>query len=104
MIRMVEMSVRLGIKSHGWELGTKKGRACRASPSTKARDPERGWSLDQIPQTRKGFGPSSTGNWGIAGPWDGYHREPMGRAGQVAPGCGKRGPRPPSFRSFRGEE
>jgi len=49
-------------------LGTKKGRACRASPSTKARDPARGWSLDQIPQPRKGFGPSSTGNWGIPGP------------------------------------
>src|SRR5215510_10707128 len=32
MIRMVEMSVRLGIKSHGMELGTKKGRAGRASP------------------------------------------------------------------------
>src|ERR1700676_1769949 len=32
MIRMVEMSVRLGIKSRGnRELGTKKGRACRAS-------------------------------------------------------------------------
>jgi hypothetical protein len=25
------MSVLLGIKSHGQELGTKKGRACRAS-------------------------------------------------------------------------
>jgi hypothetical protein len=32
MIRMVEMSVLLGIKSRGdRELGTKKGRACRAS-------------------------------------------------------------------------
>jgi hypothetical protein len=32
MIRMVEMSVLLGIKSRGHrELGTKKGRACRAS-------------------------------------------------------------------------
>src|SRR5665811_308154 len=57
MIRMVEMSVLLGIKSRGnRELGTKKGRACCASL-----DPQRqvtlarGWSLDQIPHPRKGL-------------------------------------------------
>src|SRR2546423_5535050 len=42
MIRMVEMSVRLGIKSHGREIGTKKGRACRASPRAKSAISESG--------------------------------------------------------------
>src|SRR3979490_2158039 len=56
MIRMVEMSVLLGIKSHGREMGTKKGRACRASLEPGARLPSRaGWSLDQILQPRKGL-------------------------------------------------
>src|SRR5215468_9742044 len=53
MIKMVEMSVRLGIKSHGMELGTKKGRAGRASPCHSVREPlARGWSLDQFPHPR----------------------------------------------------
>src|SRR3982751_2204971 len=61
MIRMVEISVLLGIKSHGpglakgRESGTKKGRACRASLEPKRQVTlARGWSLDQIPQPRKG--------------------------------------------------
>jgi hypothetical protein len=55
MIRMVEMSVLLGIKSRGnRELGTKKGRACRASLEPKRQVAlARGWSLDQIPHPRK---------------------------------------------------
>src|SRR5215468_5680625 len=53
MIKMVEMSVRLGIKSHGMELGTKKGRAGRASPCHSVRETlARGWSLDQFPHPR----------------------------------------------------
>src|SRR6478735_12124552 len=51
MIRMVEMSVRLGIKSHGMELGTKKGRAGRASPL-----PQR----EGTPRARLVFRPVST--------------------------------------------
>ena len=36
-----------------WILGTKKGRACRASPKPRARVTlARGWSLDQIPHPR----------------------------------------------------
>src|SRR5207237_9398140 len=36
-----------------WELGTKKGRACCASPKPRARVTlARGWSLDQIPHPR----------------------------------------------------
>src|SRR5205823_1037139 len=37
MIRMVEMSVLLGIELTDWILGTKKGRACCASPKPRAR-------------------------------------------------------------------
>src|SRR6266702_1632373 len=37
MIRMVEISVLLGIELTDWILGTKKGRACCASPKPRAR-------------------------------------------------------------------
>src|SRR5450759_794749 len=55
MIRMVEMSVLLGIKSRGnRESGTKKGRACRASlEKTALGYPRARLSLDQIPHPRK---------------------------------------------------
>ena len=63
MIRMVEMSVRLGISSRGSrKLGTKKGRADRASLEPKREvSLARGWSLDQIPQSRNPENGPSTG-------------------------------------------
>src|SRR4051794_39754069 len=55
MIRMVEMSVLLGIRARGQESGTKKGRARRASLKTALGSTLRALSLDQIPQLRKRF-------------------------------------------------
>src|SRR6202011_100151 len=56
MIRMVEMSVLLGIKSHGLGIGHKKRARGRASLHPKRQVTlARGWSLDQIPQPRKGL-------------------------------------------------
>src|SRR5258708_39405446 len=72
MIRMVEMSVLLGIKSHGWKSGTKKGRACRASLQPQRVLLARGWSLDQIPQPRKGFRGPINRHFGPLNPWSGW--------------------------------
>src|ERR1700732_4722389 len=57
MIRMVEMSVLLGIESRGTGNWAQKKGAHTARPSTpSARLPLRaGWSLEQIPQPRKGL-------------------------------------------------
>src|ERR1700712_2297781 len=56
MIRMVEMSVRLGINSHGQEFGHKKRARVPRVPCAGARDrPCARVSLDQISQPRKGF-------------------------------------------------
>src|SRR3984893_18896530 len=56
MNRMVEMSVLLGIKSHGLGIGHKKRARGRASLHPKRQVTlARGWSLDQIPQPRKGL-------------------------------------------------
>jgi hypothetical protein len=54
---MVEMSVLLGIKSHGQEIGHKKRARMPRVPLTIKRQVTlaRGWSLDQIPQPRKGL-------------------------------------------------
>src|SRR5215470_9606370 len=62
MIRMVEISLRLGIKSHGPGIGTKKGRAHRASPYSQQRGGHRArLVLNQFPQPRKGLALLSTG-------------------------------------------
>src|SRR5450631_1020732 len=55
MIRMVEISVLLGIKSRGLEIGHKKRARLPRVPQTPALgiNLARGWSLDQIPQPRK---------------------------------------------------
>src|ERR1700716_1989297 len=56
MIRMVEMSVRLGIKSHGQEIGHKKrARSPRVPHNRRWVRPCARVSLDQIPQLRKAF-------------------------------------------------
>src|ERR1700693_5891329 len=67
MIRMVEMSVLLGIKSHGQGFGHKKRARMLRVPRARARSatladhalapgcPRARLSLDQIPQPRKGF-------------------------------------------------
>jgi hypothetical protein len=53
MIRMVEISVLLGIDLTDWILGTKKGRAAARPLSQERGFPSRaGWSLDQIPHPR----------------------------------------------------
>src|SRR6267154_2501379 len=56
MIRMVEISVLLGIKSHGQGTGHKKRARMPRVPRASARLVlARRWSLDQIPQPRKDF-------------------------------------------------
>src|ERR1700761_1020297 len=56
MIRMVEMSVLLGINSRGLKIRHKKRARCRASLEPRARVTlARGWSLEQISHRRKGF-------------------------------------------------
>jgi hypothetical protein len=53
---MVEMSVRLGIRSRGQEFGHKKRARVPRVPCAGARvNLARAWSLDQIPQLRKAF-------------------------------------------------
>src|SRR5436853_5631729 len=55
MIRIVEISVLFGIKSHGRGNWAQKKGAHTARPSSQERVfLARGWSLDQIPQPRKG--------------------------------------------------
>src|SRR6266568_7064513 len=63
MIRMVEISVLLGIKSHGRELGTKKGRACCASLEPLA---------PGYPRARVVFSPDSAT---AKGPWRPINRQ-----------------------------
>jgi hypothetical protein len=64
MIRMVEMSVLLGIKSRGTgKQAQKKGRAAARPLQPGAWDQARGWSLDQIPQPRKGLGTPINGHF-----------------------------------------
>src|SRR3954447_4097388 len=56
MIRMVEISVLFGIKSHGEGNWAQKKGAPTARPSSQERVfLARGWSLDQISQPRKGL-------------------------------------------------
>ncbi len=54
MMRMVDMSVRLGIKSRGLKLGTKKGRAA-ARPLSKSAIFAREVCLDQISEVGKDY-------------------------------------------------
>src|SRR5205814_10371980 len=59
-----------------WILGTKKGRACCASPKPRARVTlARGWSLDQIPHPRNPQNPFINRDF-----------SPIGLSGDVAPG------------------
>ena len=66
---MVEMSVLLGIKSRGkQENGHKKRARLLRVPQTLALgiNLARGWSLDQIPQPRKGFRGPVNRHFGLA--------------------------------------
>src|ERR1700746_4000667 len=64
MIRMVEMSVRLGIKSRGGQIGHKKRARLPRVPVGRERViAARGGSLDQFPQPRYPLKCPSTGNF-----------------------------------------
>src|SRR5258708_28114945 len=86
MIRMVEISVLLGIKSRGQEIGHKKrARLPRVPQARRQVTLARGWSLDQIPQPRKGLkAPINRHFWGPPSLFE-LRR---GRAGLPSRSCG----------------